>query len=283
MAMVRLVNGATVMRTACGAGIGAAAQHSQCYSAWYAHCPGLKVIAPSNAADAKGLLKAAIRDDNPVMFLEHKLLYLGQAEPVPEQPYAIPLGKAAIRRPGQDVTIVATQMMVQQALTAATRLEEALLAADMGLPAVREAREVLEVWWEAQGARVGRMERQRSLWLRAIEGIAFQPVLHHDGLVQFVHEYRARASQLVHHESVVNDFVAYVNRCAEQVQGALHDFNGAIYTGAEPPGIGKQDIHQSFARLFLAGVNKSPSISNRMTPQVIAESARLNAGQCQSR
>jgi 2-oxoisovalerate dehydrogenase E1 component len=89
------------------------------------------VVAPASAYDAKGLLIAAIRDDNPVIFLEHKLLYLGQAEPVPEAPYAIPLGQAAIRRPGKDVTIVATQMMVSQALQAATRLEAEGLSAEV--------------------------------------------------------------------------------------------------------------------------------------------------------
>ena len=89
------------------------------------------VVAPSSPYDAKGLLIAAIRDDNPVIFLEHKLLYLGQTEPVPEQPYAIPLGKAAIRRPGTDVTIVATQMMVQQALQAATRLDGEGISAEV--------------------------------------------------------------------------------------------------------------------------------------------------------
>ena len=112
-----------VVRGPQGGGIRLAAQHSQSLEAWFAHVPGLVVVAPSSAYDAKGLLIAAIRDDNPVIFLEHKLLYLGQAEPVPEAPYAIPLGKAAIRRPGTDVTIVATQMMVGQALQAATRLE----------------------------------------------------------------------------------------------------------------------------------------------------------------
>jgi 2-oxoisovalerate dehydrogenase E1 component len=112
-----------VIRGPQGGGIRLAAQHSQSLEAWFAHVPGLVVVAPSSPFDAKGLLTAAIRDDNPVIFLEHKLLYLGQAEPVPEQPYAIPLGKAAIRRPGSDVTVVATQAMVQQALLAATRLE----------------------------------------------------------------------------------------------------------------------------------------------------------------
>jgi 2-oxoisovalerate dehydrogenase E1 component len=112
-----------VIRGPQGGGIRLAAQHSQSLEAWFAHVPGLVVVAPSSPFDAKGLLTAAIRDDNPVIFLEHKLLYLGQSEPVPEQAYAIPLGKAAIRRPGTDVTVVAIQAMVQQALLAATRLE----------------------------------------------------------------------------------------------------------------------------------------------------------------
>ncbi len=120
-----------VVRGPQGGGIRLAAQHSQSLEAWFAHVPGLVVVAPSSAYDAKGLLIAAIRDDNPVIFLEHKLLYLGQAEPVPEAPYAIPLGKAAIRRAGTDVTIVATQMMVGQALQAATRLEADGISAEV--------------------------------------------------------------------------------------------------------------------------------------------------------
>jgi 2-oxoisovalerate dehydrogenase E1 component len=120
-----------VIRGPQGGGIRLAAQHSQSLEAWFAHVPGLVVIAPSSPYDAKGLLIAAIRDDNPVIFLEHKLLYLGQTEPVPEEPYAIPLGKAAIRRPGTDVTIVATQAMVAQALQAATRLDGEGISAEV--------------------------------------------------------------------------------------------------------------------------------------------------------
>jgi pyruvate/2-oxoglutarate/acetoin dehydrogenase E1 component/NAD(P)-dependent dehydrogenase (short-subunit alcohol dehydrogenase family) len=120
-----------VIRGPQGGGIRLAAQHSQSLEAWFAHVPGLVVVAPSSAYDAKGLLIASIRDDNPVMFLEHKLLYLGQVEPVPEQAYAIPLGKAAIRRVGTDVTIVATQAMVTQALQAATRLEGEGISAEV--------------------------------------------------------------------------------------------------------------------------------------------------------
>jgi 2-oxoisovalerate dehydrogenase E1 component len=112
-----------VIRGPQGGGIRLAAQHSQSLEAWFAHVPGLVVIAPSTPYDAKGLLTAAIRDDNPVMFLEHKLLYLGATGPVPEQPYALTIGKAEVKRPGRDVTVVATQMMVSRALAAATALE----------------------------------------------------------------------------------------------------------------------------------------------------------------
>ena len=95
-----------VFRGPNGAPSRVAAQHSQEYSAWYAHVPGLKVIAPSTAADAKGLLKAAIRDPNPVVFLENEMLY-GQPAQVPKlDDYVIPIGKARIARPGKDVTIV---------------------------------------------------------------------------------------------------------------------------------------------------------------------------------
>lgn len=112
-----------VVRTPAGSGTGAAAQHSQSLEAWMAHIPGLKVVQPSNAYDAKGLLKAAIDDDNPVIFYEHKLLYRTQCD-VPEEQYSIPLGKADIKREGKDVTIVATAIMVHKALEAATELEK---------------------------------------------------------------------------------------------------------------------------------------------------------------
>ena len=105
-----------------GGGIRLAAQHSQSLEAWFTHVPGLVVVAPSTAYDAKGLLVAAIRDDNPVIFLEQKLLYLDQSGPVPEQLYAIPLGKADIKREGSDLTIVAPLAMVPRALSAAATL-----------------------------------------------------------------------------------------------------------------------------------------------------------------
>lgn len=110
-----------VMRATCGAGIGAAAQHSQCLEALFMHLPGLKVVMPSTPYDAKGLLIQAIRDDNPVVFLEHKMLYAIEGE-VPEGAYAIPFGKADIKREGKDVTIVATARMVHTALGAADKL-----------------------------------------------------------------------------------------------------------------------------------------------------------------
>lgn len=111
-----------VVRGPQGGGIRMAAQHSQSLEAWFTHVPGLVVVAPSTPYDAKGLLVAAIRDDNPVIFLETKLSYVGAGGPVPEELYAIPIGKADIKREGTDVTVVATMAMVPRALTAATQL-----------------------------------------------------------------------------------------------------------------------------------------------------------------
>ncbi|MGM0217105.1 alpha-ketoacid dehydrogenase subunit beta [Enterococcus sp. AZ126] len=112
-----------VMRTAAGSGTGAGAQHSQSLENWTAHIPGLKVIQPSDAYDAKGLLHAAIKDNNPVMFYEHKLLYktIGR---VPEESYSIPIGVADIKRSGKDITIIATGIMVSKALEAAEIVEK---------------------------------------------------------------------------------------------------------------------------------------------------------------
>jgi pyruvate dehydrogenase E1 component beta subunit len=111
-----------VFRGPNGAAARVAAQHSQDYSAWYSHIPGLKVIAPSTAADAKGLLKAAIRDPNPVIFLENEILY-GHSSPVPKlDDFVLPIGKAKIVRPGNDVTIVSWAMGMTYALKAAEEL-----------------------------------------------------------------------------------------------------------------------------------------------------------------
>ena len=111
-----------VFRGPNGAAARVAAQHSQDYSAWYSHVPGLKVIAPSNAADAKGLLKAAIRDPNPVIFLENEILY-GHSSPVPKlDDFVLPIGKAKIARSGKDVTIVAWSMSMSYAMKAAEEL-----------------------------------------------------------------------------------------------------------------------------------------------------------------
>ena len=112
-----------VIRTPGGAGRGNAAQHMQSLEAWFVHVPGLKVAMPSTPRDAKGLLKSSIRDDNPVIFVENKLLYATQGE-VPHGEYLIPLGQAEIKRPGRDVTVVATSRMVLLALRAAQRLAE---------------------------------------------------------------------------------------------------------------------------------------------------------------
>jgi pyruvate/2-oxoglutarate/acetoin dehydrogenase E1 component len=110
-----------VIRTEGGAGRAIAAHHSQSLEALWTHFPGIYVVMPSTPYDAKGLLKAAIRDDNPVMFIEHKMLY-GAKGPVPEQEYIIPLGVADIKRPGKDVTLVTYSRMVQRALEAAETL-----------------------------------------------------------------------------------------------------------------------------------------------------------------
>lgn len=114
-----------VIRTLIGAGISAAAQHSQCLEAIFMHIPGIKIVIPSTPYDAKGLLKSAIRDDNPVLFFEHKLLILMPLKgEVPEGEYTIPLGKADIKRKGENVTVVATALMVHRALAAAAKLQE---------------------------------------------------------------------------------------------------------------------------------------------------------------
>lgn len=112
-----------VIRTPSGSGTGAAAQHSQSLEAWLTHIPGLKVVQPATAYDAKGLLKSAIDDENPIIFYEHKLLYKTKAQ-VPEQPYSIPLGEADVKRKGSDITVVATAIMVHRALEAASILEK---------------------------------------------------------------------------------------------------------------------------------------------------------------
>ncbi|MGI6114153.1 MAG: alpha-ketoacid dehydrogenase subunit beta, partial [Mahellales bacterium] len=117
------VNMPLVIRAPFGAGGGNAAQHSQSLENWFNHIPGLKVVAPITPYDAKGMLKTAIRDDNPVIFFEHKRSYQMKGE-VPDGDYTIPFGKAAIRREGSDVTIVAYSMMAIKAQEAADQLEE---------------------------------------------------------------------------------------------------------------------------------------------------------------
>ncbi len=113
-----------VLRMPGGAGTGAAAQHSESLENWFVHIPGLKVVMPSNPYDAKGLLLAAIDDGNPVIFVEHKLLYKTRGD-VPEEMYRVPLSQSKIVREGKDLTIVATSAMVPRALEAAVRLAEA--------------------------------------------------------------------------------------------------------------------------------------------------------------
>ncbi len=112
-----------VIRMPFGAGVNIAAHHSQSLEAWFMHVPGLKIAIPSTPYDAKGLLKTAIRDDNPVMFFEHKLLYPIEG-PVPEEEYVVPFGVADVKRDGEDVTIIATLYMVHRSLVAAEELSK---------------------------------------------------------------------------------------------------------------------------------------------------------------
>lgn len=119
-----------VFRMPFGAGTGAAAQHSQCPESWFANVPGLKIIAPSTPYDVKGLLKAAIRDDNPVIFFEHKLLYNTTGE-VPEEEYILPVGKADIKRQGEDLSIFTYSYMTGLCLNAANLLEKEGISAEV--------------------------------------------------------------------------------------------------------------------------------------------------------
>lgn len=109
-----------VYRTQGGSGRSNGGQHSGSLEAWFVHTPGLKVVMPSTPYDAKGLLKSAIRDNTPVVFIEHKLLYASMG-PVPTEEYLVPLGMADVKRPGRDVTVIATSVMVPRALQAAAR------------------------------------------------------------------------------------------------------------------------------------------------------------------
>jgi len=119
-----------VVRMKSGAGFGAGCQHAHNLEAWVAHCPGLKVVMPSTPADAKGLLKSAIRDDNPVVFIEDMMLYFAPG-PVPEGEHLAPIGKADVKRPGRDVTVVTWSKMLGVALNAATRLEQEGIEAEI--------------------------------------------------------------------------------------------------------------------------------------------------------
>ncbi|MBU2494944.1 MAG: alpha-ketoacid dehydrogenase subunit beta [Candidatus Omnitrophica bacterium] len=112
-----------VIRTEGGAGRTLGAHHSQSLESWFIHVPGLKVIMPATPADAKGLLKSSIREDNPILFIEHKMLYNVKG-PVPEGEYLLPIGKADVKRPGKDATVIAYSRMLYSTLEAAKRLAE---------------------------------------------------------------------------------------------------------------------------------------------------------------
>jgi pyruvate/2-oxoglutarate/acetoin dehydrogenase E1 component len=112
-----------VIRTAIGGYIRAAQQHSQCLESWFIHVPGLKVVAPSTHYDAKGLLKTAIRDDNPIIFVEHKYMYPMKGE-IPDEEYTIPLGVADIKKEGNDVTVISYSYLIHKCLSVANKLEK---------------------------------------------------------------------------------------------------------------------------------------------------------------
>jgi pyruvate dehydrogenase E1 component beta subunit len=119
-----------VIRAAAGSAFGAGAEHSNCVESLFMHTPGLIIISPSTAADAKGLLKSAIRSDNPVLFFEHKQLYQVK-EDIPDGEYTIPIGVADIKREGTDVTIIAMGLMVKKALEAAEKLAAEGISAEV--------------------------------------------------------------------------------------------------------------------------------------------------------
>ena len=112
-----------VIRTPSGAGLNAGPQHSQSLEAWFAHVPGLKVVMPGTPHDVKGLLKSAVRDDNPVVVIEHKALHALKGS-IPEEEYLVPIGKAAVKKEGTDVTVVATSKMVHESLKASEALNQ---------------------------------------------------------------------------------------------------------------------------------------------------------------
>jgi pyruvate dehydrogenase E1 component beta subunit len=120
-----------VFRGPNGAASRVAAQHSQCYASWYAHCPGLKVVAPYDAADCKGLLKSAIRDPNPVVFLENEITYGWSFDVPDDEDYLVPIGKASVKRAGSDITIVSFSIGVKFALDAAEALAKKGISAEV--------------------------------------------------------------------------------------------------------------------------------------------------------
>jgi pyruvate/2-oxoglutarate/acetoin dehydrogenase E1 component len=130
LTMDQMVNQAAKVHYMSGGKCRSAAQHSQSLHAWFCHVPGLKVVLPSTPYDAKGLLKAAIRDDNPVVFFEDKMMYKLKGS-VPADDYTVPLGVADVKRVGEDITLIATSSMVQVALGAATLLEEIGISAEV--------------------------------------------------------------------------------------------------------------------------------------------------------
>jgi 2-oxoisovalerate dehydrogenase E1 component beta subunit len=143
-----------VVRVCCGAEVGGGLYHSQTNEAWFAGTAGLKVVMPSTPYDAKGLLKAAIRGDDPVIYFEHKRLYRSVKGEIPDEDYTVPIGQAVVRRPGQDLTIVAYGLMMQKVLEAAPRL----VAAGID-PEIIDLRSLLPIDWPTLFASVKKTAR----------------------------------------------------------------------------------------------------------------------------
>jgi pyruvate dehydrogenase E1 component beta subunit len=152
-----------VVRTQGGAGVNAGPQHSKSLEAWTAHLPGLHTVMPSNPADAKGLFTAALRSDEPVILVEHKLLYTSEGE-VPEGDHLVPLGTAEVVRPGRDATVMALSKMVPEALAAADRL--AAQGLEVEVVDVRSLRPLDTATLAASARRTGRVVVAAESWVR---------------------------------------------------------------------------------------------------------------------
>jgi 2-oxoisovalerate dehydrogenase E1 component len=211
-----------VVRGPQGGGIRMAAQHSQSLEAWFTHVPGLVVVAPSTPYDAKGLLIAAIRDNNPVIFLETKLGYLGAAGPVPEQPYAIPIGKADVKREGTDVTVLATMAMVPRALTAATQLEREGISVEVVDP--RTLRPLDEEAILASVRKTNRLVIVHEAWLNGGFGAEVAAMVVEKGFDYLdapIKRVGARDVPMPYNDTLETEVIPSTQRIADAIRGIM--------------------------------------------------------------